>query len=167
VAGDLTAAVQHQDRAVTLDREAGGRRVRHVVRHEPHLVRVEPGQRGGEELGRPARVVDPQVVPRIAQAEAGRVPAQARVERVRHRVQIAGGEAGRLQAPGGRQLGQLPRGERDRPLAVLAPAEPFLLRGRDHLTVNDQRRRRIMEDRVDTQNSHGEALTLVVAHLFA
>jgi hypothetical protein len=59
VARDLTPAVQDQDRAVAVDGQAGRRRVRDVVRDEPHLVRVEPGQCGGEELRCPARVVDP------------------------------------------------------------------------------------------------------------
>jgi hypothetical protein len=37
---------------------------------------------------------------------------------------------------------------------VLAPAEPFLLRCRDDPAVDDERRRRIVKDRVDAENSH-------------
>ena len=34
-------------RAVALDGQAAGGRVRHVMRHESHLVRIQPGQRRG------------------------------------------------------------------------------------------------------------------------
>jgi hypothetical protein len=105
------------------------------------------------------------VVPGVGETEAGGVAAQSGVERVRHDVEVGRRETGRLEAPGRRQLGQFPRRERDRPLAVLAPAESFFLRRRDHMAVNDQRCRRIMEDRIDTQNTHGDADTPVVAHL--
>jgi hypothetical protein len=167
VAGHLAAPVQHQHGAVLGHRQAGRRGVRDVVRHEPHLLRVEAGQGGGEELRRPAGVVDAQVVPRVVEAQRGGVAGQARVEGVRHRVEVTRAQAGLLKTPGGGQLGQLPRGERNGTLAVLAPAEPLLLRSRHHLTVDDQGGGRIVEDRVDTQNSHGDAHTPVVAHLLA
>ncbi|GAB7044177.1 hypothetical protein JCM9533A_80280 [Catenuloplanes niger JCM 9533] len=37
---------------------------------------------------------------------------------------------------------------------MLAPAEPLLLGGGDHTAVDDQRGGRIMEDRIDSQDSH-------------
>jgi hypothetical protein len=42
-----------------------------------------------------------------------------------------------LQTPPRRELGELPGGERDRTLAVLAPGEPLLLGGSDRLAVDD------------------------------
>ena len=40
------------------------------------------------------------------------------------------------------------------PLAVLAPAEPLLLGGRDHPAVDDQRRGRVVEQRIDAEYAH-------------
>jgi hypothetical protein len=59
VRGPLAAAVEHQAGAVTARRrESRGRRVRDVVRHEPHLRRIQSGQYLGEEAGRALRVLD-------------------------------------------------------------------------------------------------------------
>jgi hypothetical protein len=38
---------------------------------------------------------------------------------------------------------------------VLAPGEPLFLRGGEDPSVHDQRRGRIVEDGVDTENTHG------------
>src|SRR5204863_8072295 len=51
-------------------------------------------------------------------------------------------------------LRQLPGGERYRALAVLAPGEPLLLRSGSHLAVEDERHRRIVKDRVDSEYPH-------------
>jgi hypothetical protein len=40
---------------------------------------------------------------------------------------------------------------------VLAPAEPLFLCRRDDLPVDDEGSRRIVEDRVDAENSHRES----------
>jgi hypothetical protein len=53
-----------------------------------------------------------------------------------------------LEAPEGRFLGNLPGGERNRRLTVLAPGETFLFCGGYDLSIDDQRRRRVVEDGV-------------------
>ncbi len=37
---------------------------------------------------------------------------------------------------------------------VLAPGEPLLLGGRHYLAVDDQRRRQVVKDRIDSENPH-------------
>jgi hypothetical protein len=128
--------------------------VGHVVRHEPDRPRVQAGQRFGEELGCPPGVLLPQPVPRVAEPERGGVAAQGRVEGVGDGVQVGRVKPGRRQAPGGRQLGKFPRREGDRALAVFASAEAFLLGGGHDSPVHHQRRRRVVEDRVDSENLH-------------
>src|SRR5207245_2907446 len=80
--------------------------------------------------------------------------AQRRIEGVGDRVQLAGAYPGLGQAPLRRQFRQLPGRERHRSLAVLAPGEPLLLGGGGHLAIQDERDRRIVKDRVDTQYPH-------------
>src|SRR5690606_16558471 len=63
-------------------------------------------------------------------------------------------QPGGVEAPAHRELGQLPGREGDRALAVLAPAEPLLLRGSDDLAVDDEGSRRVVIDRIDAENSH-------------
>jgi hypothetical protein len=132
VRGALAAPVEHEACAAAhpvdqWGREARGRRVRDVVGHE------------ADEVG-------------VAELVGGR--AQRRVEGVGHGVEVRGPQPGLREAPAHRELGQLPRGERDRPLAVLAAAEALLLGGRDDPPVDDEGRRGIVEDRVHTQDLH-------------
>ena len=125
-----------------------------MVPHVPHRGRVQPGQRLGQELRRLPGVPDAQAVPGIVEPELVGGPALGRVVGVGHRVQVFRPQPSLLQAPGGRQLRQLPGRERHRPLAVLAPAEPFLLRGSHDPPVHDQRGRGVVEDRVDSEHPH-------------
>lgn len=150
--GDVLApAVAHEHRAVAVRRGQPGRgRVRHVVGDVAHLRRVEPGQCRGQEVGRAHRVLRAQVLP----VALGALDDQGRVVGVGDRVDVLGGEACLLQAPGRRLLRQLPGREREGPLAVLAAAEPFLLRGGDDAPVGDDRRGGVVKDRVDAEKSH-------------
>ncbi len=133
--------------------------MRDVVRHETHPVPVQPGQRLGEESRSMLGVGDPKVVPRLVKSHLLSRFCQRRVERVRDRVEIVGAEPGSVEAPAHRLLGKPPGRERHRTLAVLAPAETLLLRCGDDRTVDDQCRRRIMEDRVHAEHTHGRRRT--------
>ena len=101
-----------------------------------------------------SRIPDAQRVPRIIQAHRCGRPALGGIERVRNRVDVFGAQPALGQAPPGGQLRQFPGGERDWPLAMLAPAEPFLLGGRHHLPIHNQSRGRIVEDRVEAEYAH-------------
>jgi len=151
----LAAAVQDQHRGLRVRRGQPGRGgVRDVVLDVADLVRVQPGQRGGQELRRPLRVRGPEVVPGVGQAQVLGRPGQRGVERVRHDVDVGRAQPTFGQAPGRGLLGQLPGRERDRALAVLAPAEPFFLGRRDNLAVDHEGRRGIVINRVDTEHTH-------------
>jgi hypothetical protein len=126
----------------------------HVMGDEAHGRGIEAGQGGSEELGRTLGVGQPEVVPRVVEPLLPRRPRQARVEGVGDGIEVFWAQSGLVEAPAGGEVGQLPRRERHRPLAVLAAAEALLLGRRDDLAVDDQRRRRIVEDRVDTEDSH-------------
>src|SRR5690242_9177021 len=67
--------------------------------------------------------------------------AQLRVERIGHMIDIAGRDAGLLQAKTYRALGKLMRIIVDRFLAVLDAIEPFLLDSGHKLAVDEQRSR--------------------------
>src|SRR5690606_38645798 len=162
VAGRLAAPVEHQHRAVPVPLprrrgQRGGGGVRDVVRHVPHDAGVEAGQRGGEEGGGAAGVLDAQPVPGVVELQVR--AAQGRVEGVRHGVEVAGLDATLFQAPRGRPFGQFPGGECYRALAVLAPIEPFFLRGGDYATVHDERGGLVVKDGVDAQDTHARAGT--------
>jgi hypothetical protein len=61
MARHLAASIEDQHGRVVARRrrdQPGGRGMRHVVRDEAHLPRVQPGQRGGEELRGTPGVVD-------------------------------------------------------------------------------------------------------------
>src|SRR5207237_2259055 len=62
------------------------------------------------------------------------------------------------EAPGSGQLGLLPGGEGNWPLAVLAAAEPFFLGSTSDLAVHDQRRGWVVEQGVDAENAQGNYL---------
>src|SRR4029453_8669412 len=62
-----------------------------------------------------------------------------------------------LQAPPGGRLGQFPGSEGNRTVTVLAPGEPLLLCGCDRLSVDDEGRRRVVEQRVDPQDLQPES----------
>ena len=70
-------------------------------------------------------------------------------------IDIAGGQPGEIQAKADRLFRKLMRVVELGLLAVLDPIEPFLLGGGDDLPVDDQGRRRIMENRVDPEKPHG------------
>jgi hypothetical protein len=129
--------------------------VRDVVGDEDDPLGVEAGQGLGEELGGAARVLQAQRVPGVVQAHVAGRPGEPRVEGVGDGVQVAGPQARLFQAPAGGQFGQLPRGERQRSLAVLAPAEALLLGGRHRLAVDDESCGRVVEQGVDTEDAHG------------
>ena len=153
VGGHLTPPVEHQDAA---GGQRGGHRGRggvgDVVGDESHHGRVEAGQRRLQEQRRPSGVERAQPLPAVGgDVRAGR-GGQARVERVGDGVEVLRGDTPPLQAPGGRLLGQLPGGERNGGLAVLAAAEAFLLGGGHDLAVDDERGSRIVEDGVDSQD---------------
>src|SRR6266542_1956584 len=159
VAGRLATAVEHQDRTVAVSLmhrsgERGGGGVGDVVGDEPDHRRVQPGQDSGQERGRSFGVLVAQPVPRVVEAQGVGGSPERGIERVRHGVQAVRVEPRRFQAPGRGPLGQLPRRERHGPLAVLAPAEPFLLRGRHHAPVDHQGGRRIVEYRIDPEHAH-------------
>ena len=63
-------------------------------------------------------------------------------------------QTGLCQAPRGRLFRQLPGGEGDRSVTVLATRETLLLRGGHGDAVHDERRRRVVKERVDAQHLH-------------
>src|SRR5690606_6348617 len=144
------------------ERAGGG--VGDVVGDEDDLLRVEPGQGRGEELRRPLGVGQAQVVPRVVQAHLVGGPGEAEVEGVGDGVEVLRLEPGVPQAPAHGQLGQLPGGERDGTFAVLAAAEPLLLRGGDDRTVDDERGRRVVEQGVDAEYAHGPSRVVQVTY---
>ncbi len=154
VGGAFAAAVGDDDGGVA---EGGGQGrgggVRDVVAHEHHFGLVEAGEGGAQEQRRALGVGGAQRLPLGVEA-AALVVDRVGVVGVGHRVQVAGLQAGFGQAPGHGLVGQLPGGEGHRPFAVLAAAEPLLFGRCDDPSVDDQRRRRVVEDRVDTQNLH-------------
>ena len=125
-----------------------------VVRHEADLRRVQAGQAWREEVRRLLGVHLAHDVAVVEQPGLLRRPHQRGVEGVGDRVEVLGRQARPRPAPGGGELGQLPGAPRQRPLAVLAPAEPLLLGGGHDLAVDDQRRRRVVVDGVDAQDLH-------------
>ncbi len=117
-------------------------------------VARNPGARAGVALTQPVPgVVEPQLVGRAGQLGVVGVGDGVEVGRL---------QPGLPEAPGGGELGQLPRGEGHRTVPVLAPAEPLLLGRRDRDAVHHQRGRGVVEQRVDTQNPHPQ--TSVVAY---
>ena len=159
VRGALPPAIEDQRRARAVrPGQSGRRRVRHVVRDEPDPVLVQPRQGGGEKRRSPPGVLHAQVVPGVVQVQIPGRAAEGWVEGVGHGVQVARAQTGLGQAPAGRLLGQLPRREGHVRLAVLAAVEPLLLRRGDETPVHDERGRRVVEDGVDTEHSHGRDL---------
>src|SRR5581483_10714889 len=75
---------------------------------------------------------------------------------VRHRVELVRRDAGALEAPARRLLGELPRRERHRWLAVLPATEPLLFRGGDDLAVDDDRGRGVVEHGVHPEHRRHE-----------
>src|SRR3954467_6755826 len=95
------------------------------------------------------------MVPGIVETELLGGPRESRVVGVGDRVQVRGLETGLREAPARRQLRQLPGGERHRAVAVLSPGEALLLSGCHHPTVDDERDRGVVEQRVDAEHAHG------------
>jgi hypothetical protein len=79
-------------------------------------------------------------------------------ERIRYVVDRVDVDAGLAQAIVDRVERQLPRRERDGPLAVLDLREALLFGRRDDLAVDDEARGRIVERRVDAERPHGASL---------
>ncbi|HEY0615903.1 MAG TPA: hypothetical protein VGC96_14730 [Candidatus Elarobacter sp.] len=72
------------------------------------------------------------------------------IVRIGDGVEIAGLYATVPQRPSNRLLRQFPRGERDAWLSVLPPGEAFFFRRRDDPAIDDERRSRIVKNRVDS-----------------
>jgi hypothetical protein len=125
-----------------------------MMRYEDDFRAVEAGEQIGEVIGRAPNVKRAQglvlVVPQIAavgRRECGIVAIADRVElRRRH--------AALRQTPAGGGFGQFPRRERHARLAVLASREALSLSGRDDFAVDDECRRRVMENRVNPEDDH-------------
>jgi hypothetical protein len=152
VGGPLAAPVEDEDgAAVKAGGVVGGGGVGQVMGDEADVVRVEAGQRGRQEARRPRRKGRPQPVPGVA----GHLLAdgQRGVVGVGDRVQARRLQPRLRQAPCRRLIGQLPGREGDRQLSVLAPAQPLLLDRRHGLAVEDQGGGRVVENRVDTEDS--------------
>lgn len=151
----LSAAVGHQHRRIARrGRERGGRGMRQMMPHETHDRWIEAGQCGREKRGCAESVIGSGIFAFLIET-AERMVDQARVIGIAHRVELLGTQSRSFQAPRGRLLGELPRGERHRPLAVLTPSEPLFLGRRDDFAVHDQGRSRIMKYRVYSENAHG------------
>src|SRR4029079_8858300 len=95
-----------------------------------------------------------QLIPRIVKIHVSCWPCQLGVIRVSNGVQILWSQPGVLEGPLRGQLRKLPRRERHRALAVLAPAEALLLGRRDDGTVDDKGSSRVMKQGVDAKNPH-------------
>ena len=78
----LTAPVEHQHRGIASEwgRQRGRRGVSDVVPNVTQLGRIEPGQRGGQELARPLGVGVAQVIPGIVQTQLLRRQLQRGIE---------------------------------------------------------------------------------------
>jgi hypothetical protein len=73
-------------------------------------------------------------------------------------IELLGAQPRSVQAEAHRRLGELPRGERNGILAVLATGEALLL-GRGHdASIADDRGSRIMEDGIDAEHLHRGAV---------
>lgn len=130
--------------STTRARVGGRRRVRDMVRDEAHAIRLQPGERGGEELGRTGGVERAERLPAVERHVAVRGRRERGVVGVRDRVEVGGREAGVPEAPPRGVLGQLPGRERHARLPVLAPGEALLLRGGDDRPVGHERRGRVV-----------------------
>ncbi|MEY9213241.1 hypothetical protein ABH917_002687 [Thermobifida halotolerans] len=158
VAGVLAAAVGDEHGAVGAavrgrGGQSGGGGVRHVVRDVPYPGRVQSGQGGGQERGGAPGVQGAQLLP--GRVLAGAVGDDERgIVGVADGVEFLGPYPGLLQAPPHGLDGQLPRGERNGLLAVLASAEPLLFGRRHDPPVDDERSGRIVKNGVDAEESH-------------
>nr|KEP23200.1 hypothetical protein DA06_10895 [Georgenia sp. SUBG003] len=151
----LAAAVEDQHAAARVRRGQGARGgVGDVVGDEPDLLGVEPGQRRGQELRGASRVGLTQVVPGVHQPHLLGGAGEVRVVGVGDDIQVRGPQPRLREAPAHGELRQLPGGERHRPLAVLAAAEPLLLRGGDDPPVDHQGCGRVVKQGVDSQYAH-------------
>jgi hypothetical protein len=152
----LAPPVDHQHARGASQRacQVGRSGVRPVVGDEVHAGWIEARQGGPEEEGRPPREQRPQALP----VAGGQVRAGRRGERgvvgVGDGVEVAGLEAGPLEAEPHRFLRQLPGRERHGRFPVLAAAEALLLRGRHRHPVDHDRRGGVVEDGVDSQDLH-------------
>jgi Nitrate and nitrite sensing len=156
VRGVLAAPVQHQHARVRVGRrQVGGGRVSDVVGDEAHAGRVEPRQGRPQELRGTPRVQRPQALPAVGGEVGPGRRGQVGIVGVGDRVQLVWPQPRLGQAPRRRPRRQLPGGERDGGLAVLAPREALLLGGGHGLAVDHQRGGRIMEHGVDPENPHG------------
>ena len=154
VRSGLATTVGDKHRAVAKGRgEACGGGVRNVVRYEAHGRRVQLGKRGSQKVWCTAGVSGAEVFPPFVQPVLAWLD-QCRVIGIGNGIQVIGTDASGLEAPPGSELGKLPGGKRHRALAVLAAAEPLFLCGGHDLSIDHQRRSRIVENRVDTQDAH-------------
>ena len=124
--------------------------------HVTHCRRIQTGQRGGQKSRRPSGIQRAQVFPlRVETLEiVGFALHQAGVVGVTDCIDVLWLQAGLAETPFRGRGGKFPCGERHRLLAVLAAAEALFLGGGHYLSVNDQRSGRIMEYRIDSENSH-------------
>jgi hypothetical protein len=156
--GSLAAPVEHHHGG-GLERPCEVRRrgVRDVMRDEADAIGVEAGKRRSQKERCPLGVQRAQRLPAVRGdvVAAGR---EARVVRIRDGVEVRGSEPRPSEAPRGGPRGRLPRRERHRSLAVLDPREALLLGGGNDLPVDGERRRRIVENTVDSQHAHVEVI---------
>ena len=151
----FTPAVErHDGAAVERGAQIRRRRMSDVMRYVVHARRVE-----GAEEARQKRRQAPNVIraqPFIV--ERGHVVARVRRERrvvaVGDCVEFGCGDPAPLETPGDRTFGQLPCRKRHAGLRVLAACKALLFGRRDDHAVDDQRGRRIVKDRIDTQYPH-------------
>jgi hypothetical protein len=132
--------------------------VRDVVRHVDDLVLGQSGQVVRKERRGLLGVHLAHDVALVAQAGRLGVGHEPRVEGVGHGVQIGGREPGLGEHPGGGQLRQLPGAPRQRPLAVLASAEPLLLGGAHDPAVDDEGSGGVVVEGVDAEDLHAGVL---------
>ena len=153
VRGVLTAAVEDEHGRGGEGRGQAGRGgVGAVMGDEPDTIGLDPGQGAFQEGGRLAGVERAQPLPVVSRHVTPVGPDQARIVGVSDRIEILGRTAGEGQTPRGGLLGQLPGAEWNRELAVLASREAFLFSCGDNLPIDDERRRGVVEDRIDPQD---------------
>jgi hypothetical protein len=124
--GGLASAVDREHRAVSegsvwtpgCSQRCGGG-VRDMVPYEMKRLAVITGQGGPEELGRASRVRGAQVLPTRVERSGTGID-QRWIVGIRDRIKIIRSQSTFRQAPPDRLLGQFPRGEGHRTLAVLA-----------------------------------------------
>ena len=152
VGGHLAAPVEHEHAAgIKAGGEGGRGGVGDVVRDPPEVA-LPAAERRAQKQRRPPRVQRPQPLPVAGGDVRAGLRGQRRVIRVGDRVDVRRGQSRVVQAERDRLLRQLPGGEGDRCLAVLAPCEALLLGGGDGLAPHHESGGGVVEDGVDPEN---------------